>query len=469
MRQSSTKHCRADVFQRSCMRRLAEQVRKIEETNKQIAYAGCIAAEWLRQRLTPERLQETQVALRQNLLWTEERIREIAGRRAKRGTRLRSRFARNPQLGKSCGEHKELLEAREKALEAQRAILRHSGDALAWLVLRGDPRLIAPLWAPRTHHLASGVGLMGPVMLATTAHDSGKFLVIENDLTRCLGIGDLTVVRADGRWVRPLPLEIKSSGAFSLGAKVEMEVITSISNHPVDAELFTEFLSTLGLRDPDDDDRPSRNAERQSQEILSHSQLLMEVTGRVRERMPLPKDSLWPGMENVLTKALTTGSCFDLIDEGIVAVGIRMRPGDDAERETRRIRDEVQNLRIVAEGQEQVSATSHDLKEDDALSCLVPPIPLWKLSLPTRSALLGGELLYCCIYSPTVWDRAMRQHGVSLLRDRNQWTIEKNGRTAHLDPIEVRKLTLGVLFAGAKPQEVASIMAQALSAPDCRN
>jgi len=68
---------------------------------------------------------------------------------------------------------------------------------------RQDARIISPSFREQTHqcHIAEGLG--GPAEIARQAMNSGKFFVIENDLTRCVGLGDLTVVFADRYWTRP--------------------------------------------------------------------------------------------------------------------------------------------------------------------------------------------------------------------------------------------------------------------------
>lgn len=453
------------------MRRLAEQVRQIEETNRKIARLGCLVADRLLEDLTPQLLEEEQLHRRQSLLWVESRLRELEARRSARRHSIKARIRRSPELGRIWNEHRRLLQDREGALKGRRAILRQLGDAIAWIVLRGDPHLIAALFVRRTHYLPSHIGLVGPITLISAAHASGRFLVIDNDLTRCLGIGDLTVVRADGRWVRPLSIEIKSSGQFQVGAEVELDLFTAVSDHPADVELFSEFQSILTLRDPVKGSRPSRASEPQSEELLVHSKFLAELTRRVRAR-PSPESSLWDGMSSVLSKALTLGSCLGFLDDGIVAVAVRLGPGDDSESELRRILGELNDLGFGGGRPGQISATIDDLKGQDILSAYVPPIALWRVPLALRSALLSGELFYGCVYDSAVWERAMASEGVILKREGmsevEHWTLRKGTQIGRFDPIEVRKAVWGVLFGGVRPREIAAMVSQTLSALDAQ-
>ncbi len=98
----------------------------------------------------------------------------------------------------SVEQHVDALQARERALVLGRHLLRQVADAFAWVVLRQDARVILPLYREQTHELPRREGLGGPAEIARQAMKSGKFFVIENDLTRCLGLGDLTVVSVNG-------------------------------------------------------------------------------------------------------------------------------------------------------------------------------------------------------------------------------------------------------------------------------
>jgi len=104
-----------------------------------------------------------------------------------------------------------MLQERDRALTLRRLLLRQIADAFVWHVLRLDARVILPLYREQTHSLPRREGLGGPAELARRAMQSGELFVFENDLTRCLGVGDLTVVFATRPWTHPLTYEVKSS------------------------------------------------------------------------------------------------------------------------------------------------------------------------------------------------------------------------------------------------------------------
>lgn len=117
----------------------------------------------------------------------EHRIREWkaytgAPQRDARIARYRRRYGPSARIG----EHLRNCDLIAQELNQLRAILRQLGDAVAWAILRSDARIIRPLFAKRTHFLSEGPGLVGPVQLIISAHELGQFLVIDNDVTRCL-------------------------------------------------------------------------------------------------------------------------------------------------------------------------------------------------------------------------------------------------------------------------------------------
>lgn len=440
--------------------RLEAHIKKEREYNRELAWIGCTAGNWLKLEITPEKLQIFQDAIRSELLAVEERLRLTRGRNKRRGDRLRTGLRRPAEFHRKLGHYLALAETRDNLLQTRRAILKQCGDACAWAVLRTDPRLILPLFSEtRTHNLSSGIGLVGPIQIMSSAHDTGQFLVVENDLTRCLGIGDLTVVRANGRWMHPLPLEIKSKGEFEEGAFVEVDMITAYSNHPLDRELFNDFSRLLGTKERTDP-RINSKIERQTREIQERSELLLRVTRGGNDALRANR-LLWTNMETVLAKAQYAGYAFDKIEEGIAFVAIRNRVGDPAEATTRRV---LNLLKEIGFGGEMGygSVTSHDFQTIDKLSAVAPPIPLWPIQGAIRTDLLIEELFFACICDPAVWQNAFAASDLEWREENGYWIINRGSQQAFMDPIEVQKLTVGVAFTGYSPKEIAATTAQKL-------
>lgn len=439
------------------MFRLQSQVDQELDYNRQLARIGCDAGDLLKRTMSPQVLQQLQGAIRSETLAVEERLRQVRGRRRRRDARLRNR-TRTPEFRRKLADYIAIARHRDHVLLTRRSILKQCGDACAWSVLRTDPRLIVPLFsATRTHSLSGGIGLVGPVEVMTCAHESGEFLVVENDLTRCLGIGDLTVVRADGRWVRPLPIEIKSHGEFVEGAVVEVDMITSHSNHPVDQQVFDDLTRLLALKERVEP-KVTPKSERQAREIQERSELLLRITQHSREVMPFSRRSLWDAMGNILTKAQHAGYAYDTVESGVAFVAVRNRRHDSA---TKTMRCVLEALGDMGFGGDKAygSVTSHDFQTTDAMAAVAPPVPLWPVPGSARAELLTGDLFFACICDPTVWERAFEAQGVRWTEENGRWVLSRDGRESRLDPVEVQKLTLGVAFAGFSPQGIARTIA----------
>jgi len=226
------------------MSRLAAEVKKITEANRDIASLACHIGDLRSAAFTPERAHEHQDWVRRQRLWAEHRLRTVRARIALRKKRLK-RFT-----GPTRGIANNVLAERERQLEIQVRILQQIGDTIAWRVLRADARLLAALYAPRTHHLPLGTGIGGPFLVARKPRESGEFNVIENDLTRVLGQGDLTAVWATREWTRPLYLEVKTRGVWEENNTAELGVSAIEIDSPVDREMYTNFCRIAGLRDP---------------------------------------------------------------------------------------------------------------------------------------------------------------------------------------------------------------------------
>jgi hypothetical protein len=443
------------------MFRLQSQIERERAYNRRLAWIGCNAGDWLRQGPTPEKLQGFQDAIRQEILAVEERIRRVGARKNRRAERLGRARTHPPEFHRKLDDYTTLAKNREYILQTRRAILRQCGDACAWSVLRTDPRLILPLFSgSRTHHLSSGIGLVGPIQIMSWAHDSGQFLVVENDLTRCMGIGDLTVVRADGRWMHPLPIEVKSKGEFAEGAFVEVDLITAYSNHPLDQGLFDAFSRLLDLKERENP-RITPKIERQTREIQERSEIFLKVTGGNKDVMPFSDRSLWKAMENILAKAQYGGYSYDSVEDGIAFVAIRNREGDDAVTVMHRV------LRLLDESgfggdRSYTSFTSEDFRTTDWMAAIAPPIPLWPIQGNIRTDVLTGDLFFACVFDPAVWQRAFEAYGIAWREEEGRWIVSRNGDSGILDPIEVQKLRVGVAFAGVSPRAIAETIAKTL-------
>lgn len=443
---------------------LAVRHRVLRENAREIARVGCLAADLLRLTTANERvraLDNAQHYLRACLLEVEEALREWRDRRPRRREwikRCRQRIQGGPPL---IGEHLKMVEKIETALAEQRQMVRQLGDGLAWVVLREDPRIIYPLFAERPHHLTPDTGLAGATQVIIDVHKGGELLVLDNDLTRCLGSGDLTVVRADGRWSMPLSVECKTLDVpeeLEIGSQVTVNMSAPVSSDLLHQELHDAFTratnANVGRVGPQSRERVAR----QEAEMTERAEGLLASLVR-RPQSIESASSLWGPMRKVLNRALQTGAAYDVPEVGLALAAIRNRPGDASEAESLGLLH-----RLQQEGfpKGEPFLTIADLSEDDRLSAVVPPIALWPLPREQRAALLSGDMFLACVFGSKLWETAFENAGLTVEMDDGSWVIRGNGAPVRFDPLERVKLRLGIAFGGVSPRAVAEAIADVI-------
>ncbi len=438
------------------MKALTAENDRLRADNTRMATLTVTMVDKLRTGVTPMLLQGFQDGLRQDLLWTESRIRAVSNRRTQRGKRTKRRFGHHEWWPECAQQLFDAWRARENRLNTRRMILRQAGDAMAWIVLREDPDVLIPLYAPRTHHLNPGIGLIGQVQIVSTALATGDFLVLESDLTRVLGVGDIVVVSADDSWQRPLAFELKSKGQPTLGSQVEIDLVTAVSDY--DQPLYDRFCQALGLtpRVPGTGTPvPSGQLADLEQSARSHLSILTRVAQKLRP----PTATMWPIIGRVATRALSNGYGVEIAEPNIAYGAVRAREGDNAEQALAEV---VQDLQADGFQAGLYHITSLDIQRHDELSAYSPPIPLWPISADVRAAVLGDELLIVCVFHPEVWRRALAAEGIQLTIDGEEWVMTLDDATARFANLEVRSLTTGFAFGGISPTELAQMVRDGL-------
>lgn len=437
------------------MRRLEARIYALRDEGHEYARAQCKLADHLLRHLTPKFLDEYQFNLRQSLLAAEDDIREWADHSRPRPQYLK-RFRKRYGPSIAIGTHAELADMLGRQLERNRQVLRQAGDVAAWIALRQEPRVIAPLYAERTHHLAGGRGLVAPMQLMHEAHNTGQFLVIDNDLTRCLGDGDLTVVRAGKPWALPMTYEVKSPGNEEPreGLQIIINCIGAVSNHPDQAALHQEFTSAIGFSQGNIGPSAQR-LQRQTEGMERRARVLYNVN-RPRQQLNR-RDSYWPVIETVIRKAQQQGSSYDEAEPGLLYSAVRVRIGEDTfrliEQLGRRLQEHVPRGEPVL--------TSVEFQDQDEFSAVMPPIALWPLPPDQRALLLGGGVQLGCIFRRDIFDRAFEDVGLALVREGGGWTIRKGEDPAlRFDALEAAKLRLGIAYNALSPREAATVCAE---------
>jgi hypothetical protein len=440
---------------------ILRQLSEIDRLALQVAEVGVELIDRFRESRSPDQLQAIQDFIRAGLLAVEKRLGDTERRRQKRSSRNARLSLRNKASGRRYGEHIDAAKRRDDALRRYRSMLRQVGDACAWLVLGEDPRTIVPLFSDtRVHSFSKELGMIGPLELATRAHASGRFLVLENDLTRCLGKGDITVVRRDGSSSLPLAIEVKTSGEFKEGAQVEVNLFTAMAAAPEHEDLLTDFNEALDLRIRDDRRIPS-NAVRQAEELKETVEVLLEIGSRGMELLENGASEQWQRLEDVLNGTMEADFSFQAVDEGVVFVAVRVRVSDDTETIARELQHQLGTSGFAPEDEKWLSASILDLQQHAWLSAFVLPIALWPIDKSLRAQLLSGQLYFQCIRDPMVWEKAFRRCGIELVRHTGGWRMMRGEEHGEFDALEVEKLEHGIVFSGVIPSVVAESVAKA--------
>ena len=438
------------------MRCLQREIERAIEVNREVAGLACHVADWLPSHLTPATLQGLQHSLRADLFAVDQRLSNFRWRRSRRAQVLGRRFAGTPYFRECRNAHVAMLEERDRQYRWRRDLIRQVGDTVAWLVLRRDPAIISALFAKRSHHSPDLVGLMGPHMLSDQAHAAGMVLVIDNDLTRCLGTGDITVVSNDDLWARPIVLEIKTR--LDDHGEIEISAFGPSSGDESDTRLFDLFRqATIGDDSPPYD--VSVNHPKQTSDMQTHIRLLFELTRGSVESLRGPSSVQWQSLENVLSKALQTGSSFDIVD-GVVYLAVRSRASDQAAPWLIALRDRLIDFGIDAPQYE--SHTIVEFEQHDFVSAIIPPIALWRLSHAVRAALLSGELFFATLNKPNAWVEAFAKNGITLVDEKRGWTLQRGTADLFIRRRDVVRLRLALAFIGMSPARLADNVARLL-------
>jgi hypothetical protein len=442
---------------------LERRFRIVREEAREVAAVGCGATDLMRKAAPPDRvelLENVQHYLRSCLIEAEEWLRVWYERRPKRQARIRGITQRSGGSA-NIGEHLRMVAALEESYVLYRQMIRQIGDGLAWAILRENPRVIAPLYAERSHFLTPDYGLAGATQVIMDAHKAGGLLVIDNDLTRCLGSGDLTVVASDSPWSAPLSVECKTAlvtdGPLTEGSEVSVNMTAVVSEDPLHVALHERFMKAVAANVGRDGRPVAQREARQTTEMMDATQLVHAALER-RPEVNAYGAAQWKSIRNVINRAMQTGVAYDFPEPGIAFIAARNRPGDDSLTESKRYLAQLQ-----ADGfpPGESLLTIGDFITDDELAPVVPPISLWPLPRDQRIALLATDVFLACIFRSDVWERALAAQGLTGTFESGSWLVRGNGLpTVIFDPVQKAHAHLGVAFAGVSP----SVMAGAIAA-----
>lgn len=441
------------------LKKAREVLAILDRQNRELAERGCELVDLFRRQRKPAVLQELQEQLWCALTHAEDEIQRLGERETRR--KARSRGVRlGPAKARLRERRLNVIQRRRQFFEERRMILRHLGDACAWMVLRESTRFVAPLHEERSHRLPRGHGAIGPRYVMQQAHGTGEFFVVNTDLTRCSGIGDLIVVPVNDRWISPLILEVKTQQAVEEAITIKLHF--PVPENSVDLELLADFCEKVGFRGEPAKSISTRKTKRQVEEMQSRSQRVVELITSIGGTFEPAQREHWRIIERVLRRAKQVGAAYDIAEPDVFFAGVRNEIQDNCVRTTWRLLDFVLEGGLGINVENIAGASSDDFQKHTALSALVPPIPMWRLPLDLRVQLLNGEIVFFCFSSKGVWKNAFSSEGVELLEREDYWILSRGKAKFRLDPIETGDLTFGVIFSGISPRAVARVIAEEL-------
>ena len=442
------------------MKALKRRAAQVAKRNGKLAYDACDAVDYLRDHPTPSVFERVQNELRGGLLYIEEELRWHQRRKARRRTRFAGCDRSNEGIRTLTIAHSRELRALEEALSAQRRLLKQIGDAFAWVALGYNARSIVPYFSERrTHHLPSGIGLVGQASIAIKAHATGKYIVLENDLTRCLGMGDITVVGLN-RPTLPLSIELKSSGALIIGGPLDVQASLAVLQTPEHEQLFEEFSSDTGLA-TNDSREPIGHPDKQTAEIAERLAIAATLSRGSTRVNPGAHDH-WAEMEATLADALRHGYGVHTPSNDIAFLGVDLN-APDAQQSAIAGFEELRVRGFAPKDRKYSALSIKSMHREVTMSWAAPPIALWPVSLEIRAGLLAEQISLVVVTSPDLWQRAFADEGVTLSQGESAWHVTSDsGNTATLDYVEMCALKAGVAFGGLSPRAVAAAVYQEL-------
>jgi hypothetical protein len=440
------------------MKAVLRHVRKAQLRNSALAFwaANLIRGDTSK-ALSPEVLHQIQTMnLSSRQICAAFRA-DLKRRRSRRASRITSRFGSSKAVHQARREHDQAIKALEGVFEQFEAILFQIGDACAWAVLGGQTRVLMPLYKKggNRHPLPTGAGLEGPLHVLSKAHATGNFLVLHNDLTNCLCIGDLTFVSVNRPWRHPSVFEVKTTEPDK-NDRSTIGLFGAKGGWPVDVEMLLDIHTQLGFAidaAPPLDER----GERQWREITERAELMQNISASGLKPLSADGRTLWSAVERVLVAALRTGYTYDQVEPGVYMIAVRNRElGEfqpNFEAAFTRLRDDVFSLTPKLGW---TTASTSQLWADTAGAPLFAPLLLWRIPAALSAYVAANELVLMGYVREDVWPTLFAERGIERAIDEDgQWLLRRGDALVTFRAVEVAKITAGVIFSGISPIAVA--------------
>jgi hypothetical protein len=292
------------------------------------------------------------------------------------------------------------------------------------------------------------------------AHRSGEFLVLDADLTNCLGYGDLVVVPYGRSWSKPLAVEVKTAGSMERPDEIRTTCVVATPAEQTDLELVEAFTRAVGAtaQKSELDERGLK----QASDLGERAALLHSVISRPTRSLRVSSRSLWPVVRNVLAKAALSGSAADVAEQGVLILAAQGNSPKALDRRLSELAVRLTDTGLLRPGMQSVLG-SDAFVGADGVSASALPIALWPLAQATRFAILSGRMRMICVWDVDLWERAFASEGIELQKADTHWTLRMTGHEpGMLDQVEIEKLTTGVALSGISPRATAREISQSI-------
>lgn len=441
------------------MKALEALNRRTMADNREVAQVLCRALEAFRERPSSKLFELLQDEIRSAQMWCEDEARRLGGLIDRRRARFKRIIGEDSECGRRLAEHTAKARERERIVEQRRLMLRQMGDALAWVVLGGNHRVIASNYAPQTHQIPREQGLAGALLVEHELMKTGRYYVLETDLVRCLGTGDLVVVEVDRMGHEPLTLELKSSGELGEGLELGVGIGTVHSEIASHKRLYTEVQEILGAGPAPEGVLDSRRTERQMKDLQERTERMFKLTRSGAETTRRPDSPHWKAVASIIDRALIAGSSFEQLEEGVYRYAVRTRDDTFAE-DADRVRIRIRDLAGASEERLFAEATTFDLALNDEISTIVAPVALWELSPSHRAAILCGDVLVGNIRELNIVDRHLANLGVGMERLDGGYRFTKDGVESLMSDLEFSHVNASAAFTGVSTRGIAVVIAE---------
>lgn len=306
--------------------------------------------------------------------------------------------------------------------------------------------------ASRSHYLPPVASLMGHATLIEQITDRTDLLVLDNDLTRILGAGDLTIVTPRSRPLRSFLLEIRTHGDIDSDPLATVTIQGVFAESGLDDGVREQLRSALDFQEGSGPPRGTRK-HRQLQEIAEKTERLYGVLFGARVRLPAPARLHSGSVVQVLRRAELRGYGFDIPRDGVAYLAVSQSDGADVN--VQPALGALARAGVDVNDDAWGSACTLSVESIPEFAWVLPPVALWWIPPDLRARILNQDLVLTGFVRRDIWERSFAARGWSFeVGEDHGWKIGKLQVARELDWSSAMHAQLGTAFLGFDPDDV---------------